>query len=101
MRHILTVLAILLLAACETTPIRPLQGNADTRDLAPEEQRLWHSAAELDEQLERADYLYEDAELQAYLDSVMLKLYPEYNGSVTVRIVDRCPECGSSMTRGQ
>lgn len=88
MRRILPALAALLLAACETTPITPMQGHEDTRNLAPEEQRLWHSAAELDEQLVKADYLYEDAELQAYLDSVMLKLYPEYAGSVTVRIVD-------------
>jgi predicted Zn-dependent protease len=88
MHQIMLILAVLLLTACETAPIRPMQSHEDTRTLAPEEQRLWHSAAELDEQLVKADYLYEDAELQAYLDSVMLKLYPEYAGSVTVRIVD-------------
>lgn len=88
MRRILLVLAALLLTACETAPIRPMQSQEDTRNLAPEEHRLWHSAAELDEQLEKADYLYEDAELQAYLKSVMHKLYPEYGGAITVRIVD-------------
>ena len=88
MHQIMLILAVLLLTACETAPIRPLQSHEDTRTLAPEEQRLWHSAAELDAQLEKADYLYEDAELQAYLETVMLKLYPEYAGSVSVRIVD-------------
>ena len=88
MRHILLVLAVLLLTSCETTPIRPMQSQEDTRNLTPEEYRLWHSAAELDEQLEKADYIYEDAELQAYLVTVMRKLYPEYEGAIKVRIVD-------------
>jgi predicted Zn-dependent protease len=88
MHHVMLLLAVLLLTACETAPIRPMQSHEDTRSLAPEEQRLWHSAAELDEQLEKADYLFEDAELQAYLETVMHKLYPEYPGAISVRIVD-------------
>jgi predicted Zn-dependent protease len=88
MHHVMLILAVLLLTACETAPIRPMQSHEDTRNLAPEEQRLWHSAAELDEQLENADYLYEDTELQAYLAAVMQKLYPEYSGAISVRIVD-------------
>lgn len=88
MRSLLAVLAMLLLAACQTTPIRPMQGLEDTRTQSPEENRLWHSAAELDEQLEKADYLYEDAALQAYLETVMRKVYPEYADSIRVFIVD-------------
>jgi predicted Zn-dependent protease len=88
MRHILPVLALLLLTACDTTPIRPMQGQEDIHNLTPEEHRLWHSAAELDEQLEKADYLYEDEALRAYIESVMQKLYPEYAGAITVRVVD-------------
>jgi len=88
MHHLLPLLAILLLTACDTTPIRPMQGQEDTHNLTPEEHRLWHSAAELDEQLEKADYLYEDEELRAYIKSVMQKLYPEYAGAITVRVVD-------------
>jgi predicted Zn-dependent protease len=88
MRIWLTAFAALLLAGCETTPVRPMTGAADSRSLSPEENRLWHSAAEMDAQLENADYLYEDAELQAYLDAVMLKLYPEYQGTIAVRAVD-------------
>jgi len=88
MRYTLVIIAILLLTACESTPIRPMQGQEDTSSLTPEERRLWHSAVELDEQLEKADYLYEDSSLQAYLETVMHRLYPEYAGSITVRIVD-------------
>jgi len=88
MRYTMVALAVLLLTACESTAIREMRSNADTKSLTPEERRLWHSAGELDSQLEKADYLYEDAVLQAYLETVMHKLYPEYAGSITVRVVD-------------
>jgi predicted Zn-dependent protease len=79
---------VLLLTACETTPIQPMQGQADALHLSAEEDRLWYSARELDEQLQHADYLYEDAALQAYVAGVMGKLYPEYADSISVRVVD-------------
>ena len=88
MRFTLAILTLWLLTACQTTPVKPMQGLADTQSQTPEENRLWHSAGELDEKLKNADYLYEDAALQAYLESIMRKLYPEYGESITVRIVD-------------
>ena len=88
MRSTLAVLAVLLLTSCESTPIREMQSQADTRNLTPEEHRLWHSASELDDQLKKTDYLYEDASLQAYLETVMQKLYPEYTDSIHVRVVN-------------
>jgi predicted Zn-dependent protease len=88
MRNSLVVLAMMLLTACESTPIRPMQGPGDSGSLSPEERRLWHSAGEMDEKLENADYLYEDEALQAYLEAVMQKIYPEYADSINVRIVD-------------
>ena len=65
--------------------VRPLQGQADTQHLTAEEQRVWYTAQELDEQMEKADYLYEDAALQTYVQEVMKKLYPEYAGTISVR----------------
>jgi len=88
MRSTLAVLAVLLLTSCESTPIREMQSQADTKNLTPEESRLWHSASELDVQLEKTDHLYEDASLHAYLETVMQKLFPEYTGSIKVRVID-------------
>lgn len=88
MYRIPVTLAVMLLAACETTPIRPMHGQADILNLTGEEHRLWHSARELDDQLEKAGYLHEDAALQGYLQHVMDRLYPEYADAITVRVVD-------------
>jgi predicted Zn-dependent protease len=88
MLRFLPVFAALCLAACQSAPIRPMNGLDDTRQLEGEENRLWHSARELDEQMENADYLYEDEALQAYVVTVMRKLYPEYGDAIRVRIVD-------------
>jgi len=65
-----------------------MQGQADTQHLTAEEQRVWYTARELDEQMEKADYLYENAALQSYIQGVMQKLYPEYAGTLNVRVVD-------------
>jgi hypothetical protein len=65
-----------------------MQSHEDSRHLTAEEGRLWHTAEELDRQMENADYLYPDTELQAYVQGVMQKLYPEYPGVIRVRVVD-------------
>lgn len=88
MGRILAVLILLWLAGCQGTPIQPMVSHADRRDLTAEERRLWYAAGEIDAQLEKADTLYEDAALQEYLETVMQRLYPEYRGAITVRIID-------------
>jgi predicted Zn-dependent protease len=65
-----------------------MRGHEDTAQLAPKEQRLWHSANELDQRLKKAEFLYEDAELQKYVQEVMDRLYPEYEGAIAARVID-------------
>lgn len=81
-------LLALALAACETTQIKPLTSAADTRQLTSEEERLWHAGREFDQRLADTDQLYDDRALQAYVQGVMDKLYPEYAGSITARVAD-------------
>jgi len=84
----LPFLALLLAGCGSAPPVRPMQGRADTEQLTGEEQRVWYSAGELDDQMRKADYLYEDAALQAYVQQVMNKLYPEYRGAIRVQVAD-------------
>jgi predicted Zn-dependent protease len=79
---------VLSLAGCQTAPIVPLESEEDTRELTPEERRLWHAADEFDLGLVRADRLYEDEALQDYVQGVLDRLYPEYRGAIRVGVVD-------------
>jgi predicted Zn-dependent protease len=88
MRHLAVLIGVLWLAGCQTAPIAPMTGAQDAAGLTAEERRLWHSAQELDQQMVNADYLYEDAALQAYVAGIMRKLYPEYADTIRVRILD-------------
>jgi predicted Zn-dependent protease len=65
-----------------------MHGQEDTQLLTEEEQRVWYTARELDKQMDKADSIYEDAAIQAYVQGVMQKLYPEYAGAINVRVVD-------------
>ena len=87
MPQLLLVFVVLWLAGCQSAPVKPMNGIDDTRQLDAEEGRLWHSADELDQQLERADYLHENEELRVYIMSVMQKLYPEYGDAIRVQVV--------------
>ena len=80
--------ALIWLSGCAGTPIEPMKDHQDARQLSPEERRLWHDAVEFDQQLQIAGSLYQDAELQGYLERVMQRLYPEYQGAVGVGVID-------------
>jgi len=51
------------------------------------ENRLWSLSEKFDEGLVKSDSLYQDEELEAYLKSIIDKLFPEFEGSMQVRIL--------------
>ncbi len=87
MRWLLYIVAGLLVA-CNNSAIKPFEDANQTKRLSGEESRLWHAAGELDHSLEVSDNLYADHKLQDYVQQVMDKLYPEYKGSILVRVLD-------------
>lgn len=76
------------LAACQTSSVEHMESATDAQGISGEEYRLWHAAGEFDEKLVRGQYLYEDAELTRYVQSVMDRLYPEYIGVINVGIIN-------------
>ncbi len=87
MRPLATLLACCaLLAGCNGTPVRDLSGAADTRHLDEAQQRRWHEAQELDRALRNRGVLLDDPEAQAYVQSVMDHLFPEFRGSIHVHV---------------
>ncbi len=78
--------SLLLLAACNGTPVRDLRDSTDIRRLNDAQQRRWHEAEQVDRSLRNRGLLLEDADAQAYVQSVMDRLFPEFRGTLHVHI---------------
>ncbi len=74
-RPLALLIALLLPLACAQTQVPPLRRNAFTPD-DEDERQLWNQAAELDQALAERDLVYQDPDLQAYLDGVVQQLQP-------------------------
>lgn len=66
----------------------PWASAAETRELAADEKSLWHEADEFDQALLRAGKVNTDPALTAYLQGIMDRLYPEFTGRLTVRLLN-------------
>ncbi|HUJ18565.1 MAG TPA: M48 family metalloprotease [Nitrospirota bacterium] len=73
---ILSVLAALLLSACATTALAPVTDPGFT-GFEADEAGLWKRAAEQEKALAESGFLYNDSELEEYLNAVARKLEPE------------------------
>ena len=60
----------------------------ETAELAPGEKSLWQEADEFDQALLRAGKVNTDPALTAYLQGIMDRLYPEFQGRLTVRLLN-------------
>ena len=70
---IFMILFALLFAGCASTNLQPLSATNDP--LEEDEGRLWNRAEEEERKIDRSGAIYEDAELDAYLDSIAKKLH--------------------------
>jgi beta-barrel assembly-enhancing protease len=76
-RSIVAPLLLSTLAAapsCTPVNLAPIGSGAQAFQAENDEKRLWQSADQLHGRLEKAGLLYEDRELEAYLDAVAAKL---------------------------
>ncbi|MFQ6332610.1 M48 family metallopeptidase [Methylophilus sp. 3sh_L] len=56
--------------------------------LEPDEQRLWSASNDFEKAIRKGGQIYASPELEAYLQSVMDKLYPEFAGKIKVHVVN-------------
>lgn len=84
------LISFLLLTAygCTTTgDVVAFKQGQETTAITDEEQRLWHQAHKLDKSLSLSDQIYKDDVATVYLQAIMDKIYPEFNGRIKVHIV--------------
>lgn len=77
----------LLAGAALAESVAPLEPK-QISTLEEEEVRLWREGDDADKQLLRAGRLYPNPALTAYLQRIMDRLYPEWAGTIRVRLVD-------------
>lgn len=76
-------------AGCATVaPLQErLETGADIERITPAERRLWGEAKEFDRALRNSEQVYEEEAVTRYLQGVMDRLYPEFQGKIGVKIV--------------
>jgi predicted Zn-dependent protease len=74
-----------LTALAQGMPVSPFATVPQRSGLFEEEGRIWDDAADADKALRRRGSLFGDAKIDAYLQSVLDGLYPEFKGAVRVR----------------
>jgi predicted Zn-dependent protease len=87
-RWLATLLGCLLATPAHAADTLPWASTAETRELASEEKSLWQEADEFDHALARAGKVNADPVLAAYLQGIMDRLYPEFKGGLTVRLLN-------------
>ncbi len=78
----------LFLVSCAAQSIKSFEDANQTKNLSAEESRIWHASGEFDHGLVANGSIYADDRLQRYVQQVMDRLYPEYKGSIIVKVVD-------------
>jgi len=73
-RFLLTLLALSLAAACQSTQVAPIDTAHQPLALAPDERKLWDEAQHVQRRIEAIGLVYTNVELEAYIHSVAVRL---------------------------
>lgn len=84
----LGLLALILSATAVADEVVPWAYPVSAVALDREERNLWAEADAFDKAIERSGKLRADPALNAYLQGVMDRLYPEFGGKVRIRAID-------------
>ncbi len=87
-RLLIPPLACALAVPALAGDVPPWAGAAETQERAPAEKSLWHEADEFDRAIARAGKVNADPVLTAYLQDIMDRLYPEFKGRLSVRLLN-------------
>ncbi|HEX8980863.1 MAG TPA: M48 family metalloprotease [Parasulfuritortus sp.] len=85
------LLAILLACAAawaDDPGVPPFQGKADARPTLDEENRVWAEGDLAERSLIKSGEVYPDPALNAYVQGVMDRLFPEYGGMIRVKVIN-------------
>lgn len=87
-RRLLFAALLVSAAGAMADDILPWVNAVNPAALEREEKNLWADAGEFDKAMQRSGKVRKDPALSAYLQGVMDRLYPEFDGKLRVRAID-------------
>jgi predicted Zn-dependent protease len=76
-----------LLSACTVGPVKPFATAPDRSNLPADEKSVWKASDEQDDAFQNMQGGYNDPALQTYIQGVVNKLYPEFDGTINVHLL--------------
>jgi beta-barrel assembly-enhancing protease len=86
-KRISTTLAasLLMITGCGSN-LKPFQSKQQISQLSYDEKLIWHQSDEFEERVVKGKHLYENVELDNYLQGIMDRLYPDYKNTMRVKV---------------
>jgi predicted Zn-dependent protease len=88
MMRLFAVALLLASTHARAEDVSPWAGVVSAAELTREEKNLWAESDAFDKALERSGKVRNDPELNAYLQVIMDRLYPEFKGKLRIRALD-------------
>jgi predicted Zn-dependent protease len=86
-RILKTVSLSLFLAGCATVHVAPFTAVPERTSLGPDQRVLWKSSDEQDDAFRNINADYDDPALQAYIQGIVDRMYPELKGAMQVHLL--------------
>jgi len=78
---------ITALAGCTVGPVKPFSAAPDQTAMNADEKSVWEASKEQDDAFLNMGADYEDPALQAYVQGIVDRLYPEFKGTIKVHLL--------------
>jgi beta-barrel assembly-enhancing protease len=80
------ILFMFISSSCATS-VKPYTSAENIQQTSRTDVRLWALADEFDEDISHTSSLYSDADLQNYLQNILDRLYPDFQGRIRIQVL--------------
>lgn len=77
----------LLLAGCAATPVKPFIATPDRHQLDTDQRVVWQASDDQDLAFQNSGATFDDPGLQAYVQGIVDRLYPDFHGAIRVHLL--------------
>lgn len=84
-RGAILILFMFISSSCATS-VKPYTSAKNVQQTSRTDIRLWALADEFDEDVSHTSSLYSDADLQSYLQNILDRLYPDFQGRIRIQV---------------